>query len=168
MTNQSYPRNNDLSCEKVKELFDYKDGELFWKKIGPNKRTDRPAGAVNRDGYRRIKYMYKLYAVHRLVWTYHGNAPVAFIDHINGDVLDNRIENLRAATHSQNCMNTRLRSDNTSGIKGVRWSKLKQKWIGTVGVNYKNYCAGEFDTKEKAAEAVAKLRQELHGEFARS
>jgi hypothetical protein len=168
MTNQSYPRNNDLSCEKVKELFDYKDGELFWKKIGPNKRTDRPAGTVNRDGYRRIKYMYKLYAVHRLVWTYHGNAPVAFIDHINGDVLDNRIENLRAATHSQNCMNTRLRSDNTSGIKGVRWSKLKQKWIGTVGVNYKNYCAGEFDTKEKAAEAVAKLRQELHGEFARS
>ena len=168
MTNQSYPRNNDLSCEKVKELFDYKDGELFWKKIGPNKRTDRPAGAVNRDGYRRIKYMYKLYAVHRLVWTYHGNAPVAFIDHINGDVLDNRIENLRAATHSQNCMNTRLRSDNTSGIKGVRWSKLKQKWIGTVGVNYKNYCAGEFDTKEKATEAVAKLRQELHGEFARS
>jgi hypothetical protein len=168
MTNQSYPRNNDLSCEKVKELFDYKDGELFWKKIGPNKRTDRPAGAVNRDGYRRIKYMYKLYAVHRLVWTYHGNAPVAFIDHINGDVLDNRIENLRAATHSQNCMNTRLRSDNTSGIKGVRWSKLKQKWIGTVGVNYKNYCAGEFDTREKAAEAVAKLRQELHGEFARS
>ena len=168
MTNQSYPRNNDLSCEKVKELFDYKDGELFWKKIGPNKRNDRPAGAVNRDGYRRIKYMYKLYAVHRLVWTYHGNAPVAFIDHINGDVLDNRIENLRAATHSQNCMNTRLRSDNTSGIKGVRWSKLKQKWIGTVGVNYKNYCAGEFDTKEKAAEAVAKLRQELHGEFARS
>ena len=168
MTNQSYPRNNDLSCEKVRELFDYKDGELFWKKIGPNKRTDRPAGAVNRDGYRRIKYMYKLYAVHRLVWTYHGNAPVAFIDHINGDVLDNRIENLRAATHSQNCMNTRLRSDNTSGIKGVRWSKLKQKWIGTVGVNYKNYCAGEFDTKEKAAEAVAKLRQELHGEFARS
>jgi hypothetical protein len=168
MTNQSYPRNNDLSCEKVRELFDYKDGELFWKKIGPNKRTDRPAGTVNRDGYRRIKYMYKLYAVHRLVWTYHGNAPVAFIDHINGDVLDNRIENLRAATHSQNCMNTRLRSDNTSGIKGVRWSKLKQKWIGTVGVNYKNYCAGEFDTKEKAAEAVAKLRQELHGEFARS
>jgi hypothetical protein len=168
MTNQSYPRNNDLSCEKVRELFDYKDDELFWKKIGPNKRTDRPAGTVNRDGYRRIKYMYKLYAVHRLVWTYHGNAPVAFIDHINGDVLDNRIENLRAATHSQNCMNTRLRSDNTSGIKGVRWSKLKQKWIGTVGVNYKNYCAGEFDTKEKAAEAVAKLRQELHGEFARS
>jgi hypothetical protein len=126
MTNQSYPRNNDLSCEKVKELFDYKDGELFWKKIGPNKRTDRPAGTVNRDGYRRIKYMYKLYAVHRLVWTYHGNAPVAFIDHINGDVLDNRIENLRAATHSQNCMNRRVRFDSTSGIKGVHLEAKKK------------------------------------------
>jgi hypothetical protein len=168
MTNQSYPRNNDLSCEEANILFEYRDGELFWKQRGRSRQIGRPAGAVNRDGYRRIKYMYKLYAVHRLVWTYHGNDPVDFIDHINGDVLDNRIENLRAATHSQNCMNTRLRSDNTSGIKGVRWSKLKQKWIGTVGINYKNYCAGEFDTKEKAAEAVAKLRQELHGEFARS
>lgn len=167
MTNQSYPRNNDLSCEKVKELFDYKDGELFWKKPGPNKRTDRPAGAVNRNGYRRIKYMYKLYAVHRLVWTYHGNDPVDFIDHINGDVLDNRIENLRAATHSQNCMNRRQRCDNKSGIKGVRWDKLKQKWIGSVGLNYKNHYAGEFATKEEAGEAVAKLRAELHGVFAK-
>jgi hypothetical protein len=167
MTNQSYPRNNDLSCEKVKELFDYKDGELFWKKIGPNKRTDRPAGAVNRDGYRRIKYMYKLYAVHRLVWTYHGNAPVAFIDHINGDVLDNRIENLRAVTHSQNCMNRKMRRNSTSGIKGVHWNSKKEKWVACVGLNYKSYRAGEFDTKEEAAAAVAILREKLHGEYAK-
>ena len=168
MTNQSYSRNNDLSCEKVQELFDYKDGELFWKKPGPNKRTDRPAGAVNRDGYRRIKYMYKLYSVHRLVWTYHGNDPVDFIDHINGDVLDNRIENLRAATHSQNCMNTRLRSDSTSGIKGVHWNKAKQMWRGVVIVDGKHYYAGYFENKNDAGSEVAKLRQKLHGEYARS
>lgn len=166
MTNQSYPRNNDLSCEKVKELFDYKDGELFWKKPGPNKRTDRPAGAVNRDGYRRIKYMYKLYAVHRLVWTYHGNDPVDFIDHINGDVLDNRIENLRAATHSQNCMNRRVRFDSKSGVKGVTWKR--NKWHACITLDYKVYSGGYFDNKEDAIAAVDKLRKELHGEFARS
>jgi hypothetical protein len=80
MTNQSYPRNNDLSCEEANILFEYRDGELFWKQRGRSRQIGRPAGAINRDGYRRIKYMYKLYAVHRLVWTYHGNAPVAFID----------------------------------------------------------------------------------------
>ena len=166
MTNQSYPCNNDLSCEKVTELFEYKDGELFWKKPGPNKRTDRPAGAVNRDGYRRIKYMYKLYAVHRLVWTYHGNDPVDFIDHINGDVLDNRIENLRAATHSQNCMNRRVRFDSKSGVKGVTWRK--GKWYACIVVNYKRYSGGYFECKEEAIAAVDKLRKELHGDFARS
>ena len=98
MTNQSYSSNNDLLCEDAKVLFEYKDGELFWKQRGKSRQLGRPAGAVNRDGYRRIKYQGKLYAVHRLVWAYHGNEPVAFIDHINGDVLDNRIENLRGAT----------------------------------------------------------------------
>ena len=168
MTNQSYPRNNDLSREEANILFEYRDGELFWKQRGRSRQIGRPAGAVNRDGYRRIKYQGKLYAVHRLVWTYHGNKPADFIDHINGDVLDNRIENLRAATHSQNCMNKRQRCDNKSGIKGVRWDKLKQKWIGTVGLNYKNHYAGAFNTKEEAGEAVAKLRAELHGVFARN
>ena len=166
MTNQSCPLNNDLPCEKVKELFDYKDGELFWKKPGPNKRTDRPAGAVNRDGYRRIKYMYRLYAVHRLVWAYHGNEPVAFIDHINGDVSDNRIENLRGATHSQNCMNRRVRFDSKSGVKGV--TRKKGKWHACVTLDSKVYSGGYFDCKEDAIAAVDKLRKELHGEFARS
>ena len=166
MTNQSCPLNNDLPCEKVKELFDYKDGELFWKKPGPHKRTDRPAGAVNRNGYRQISFMHKLYAVHRLVWTYHSNEPVAFIDHINNNRLDNRIENLRAVTRSQNCMNSRQRSDNTSGIKGVHWDNKKEKWIARVGLNNKKYYLGAFCTKEKAALAVAESRQELHGEYA--
>ena len=98
----------------------------------------------------------------------HGKEPAPIIDHINGNKLDNRLENLRAVSQSQNSMNRKQRSDNTSGIKGVRWSKHKQKWIGTVGMNYKNYSVGEFDSKEDAAIAVAALREKLHGEFARS
>jgi hypothetical protein len=168
MTNQSYPRNNDLSCEEANILFEYRDGELFWKQRGRSRQLGRPAGAVNRDGYRRIKIMYKLYAVHRIVWTMHGNAPMDFIDHINGDVLDNRIENLRAVTHSQNCMNTRLRSDSTSGIKGVHWNNTKQMWRGVVIVDGKHYYVGYFKNKNDAGSEVAKLREKLHGEYART
>jgi len=166
MTNQSYSSNNDLLCEDAKALFEYKDGELFWKQRGKSRQLGRPAGAVNRDGYRRIKYQGKLYAVHRLVWAYHGNEPVAFIDHINGDVLDNRIENLRGATHSQNCMNRRVRFDSKSGVKGVTWKK--DKWYTCVILDYKRHSAGSFYNKEEAIVALDKLRKELHGEFARS
>jgi hypothetical protein len=166
MTNQSYSSNNDLLCEDAKVLFEYKDGELFWKQRGKSRQLGRPAGAVNRDGYRRIKYQGKLYAVHRLVWAYHGNEPVAFIDHINGDVLDNHIENLRGATHSQNCMNRRVRFDSRSGVKGV--TRRKDKWHACITLNYKCYSGGYFDCKEDAITAVDKLRKELHGEFARS
>jgi len=159
-------KTNELPADLLHELFEYRDGELLWKVGGNGRRIGMVAGAVNRDGYRRIKINYKLYAVHRLIWVMHGNKPAQFVDHINGDQLDNRIENLRAATHSQNCMNRRQRSDNKSGIKGVM--RKKDKWYGCVTLNYKVYPAGYFDHKEDAAAAVAKLRKELHGEFARA
>ena len=159
-------KTNELAADLLRELFEYRDGELYWKQPGKSRQMGRPAGGINGDGYRRIKINRKLYAVHRLVWVMHGNDPVPFVDHINGDVLDNRIENLRAATHSQNCMNRRQRSDNKSGIKGVM--RKKDKWYGCVTLNYKVYPAGYFDRKEDAAAAVDKLRKELHGEFARA
>lgn len=166
MTNQSYPRNNDLSCEEANVLFEYRDGELYWKQRGRSCQMGRPAGGINGDGYRRIKINRKLYAVHRLVWVMHGNDSVPFVDHINGDVLDNRIENLRAATHSQNCMNRRVRFDSKSGVKGV--NLRKGKWHTCVILNNEKYSAGTFDRKEDAIAAVDKLRKKLHGEFARS
>ena len=139
-------KTNELAADLLHELLEYRDGELYWKQPGKSRQMGRPAGGINGDGYRRVKINRKLYAVHRLVWVMHGNDPVPFVDHINGDVLDNRIENLRAATHSQNCM----------------------KWYGCITLDYKVYPAGYFDSKEDAAAAVDKLRKELHGEFARS
>lgn len=166
MTNRSYPRTNDLTREEANELFEYRDGHLYWKISGNGRKVGMLAGSKSGDGYICVRIRYKLYRVHRLVWAMHGNDPAPFIDHINGDQLDNRIENLRAATHSQNCMNRRQRSDNKSGIKGVM--RKKDKWYGCVTLNYKVYPAGYFDCKEDAAAAVDKLRKELHGEFARS
>lgn len=159
-------KTNELPADLLHELFEYRDGELYWKQPGKSRQMGRPAGGINGDGYRRIKINGKLYAVHRLVWVMHGNDPVPFVDHINGEVLDNRIENLRAATHSQNCMNRRVRFDSKSGVKGVTWKK--NKWYTCVILDYKRHSAGSFDNKEEAIVALDKLREELHGEFARS
>ena len=159
-------KTNELAADLLHELLEYRDGELYWKQPGKSRQMGRPAGGINGDGYRRVKINRKLYAVHRLVWVMHGNDPVPFVDHINGDVLDNRIENLRAATHSQNCMNRRVRFDSKSGVKGV--TLKKGKWHACVTLDYKVYSGGYFDSKAEAIAAVDKLRKKLHGEFARS
>ena len=89
------------------------------------------------------------------------------LDHIDGNQLNNRIENLRPITVSQNQRNTKLRKDSTSGIKGVSWQKQTNKWIGQVWHQKKLYRAGAFQDKDQCAAAVKKLRESLHGEFAR-
>jgi hypothetical protein len=159
-------KTNDLAADLLHELFEYRDGKLYWKQPGKSRQMGKPAGSVIGDGYACIRIKYKLYRVHRLVWVMYGNEPVPYIDHINGDKLDNRIENLRAATHSQNCMNRCQRSDNKSGVKGVRLKK--GKWYGSIMFNGKTHSAGYFIEKEDAVVAVDRLRKELHGEFARS
>ena len=159
-------KSNELAADVLHELFEYKEGHLYWKVPGRSRRMGKPVGSISADGYVRVKINYKHYRVHRLVWAMHGKEPVELIDHINGNKLDNRIENLRAATQSQNCMNRCQRSDNKSGVKGVM--RKKGKWYGCVTLDQKVHSAGYFDRKEDAAAAVDKLRKELHGKFARS
>ena len=96
------------------------------------------------------------------------DAPIGFeVDHINGNTLDNRRCNLRLATSTQNGCNTRRRSDNTSGYKGVCWDAQQSKWKARVQVNGRQYHAGFHDTAEAAYAARCALAERLHGEFAR-
>jgi hypothetical protein len=104
---------------------------------------------------------------HRLVWIMHGKDPVPMLDHIDGDQLNNRIENLRPITVSENQRNTKLRKDSTSGIKGVSWISTRKRWSGQVWHKGKLYRAGDFHDKQECATAVRQLRESLHGEFAR-
>lgn len=154
--------------EYLQELFAYEDGELYWRVYrrggtAPGKK----AGTVNGNGYKVVGIDYKKYQVHRIIWVLNGNPEDEFIDHINGNKTDNRIENLRAVDmHGNNC-NIGLRRDSTSGIKGVSWSKATRKWVGQVWHQHKLYRAGAFDSKEECALAVQELRCRLHREFAR-
>lgn len=129
------------------------------------------AGYVGVDGYPRLKFtvageVYNLLH-HHVVWAMHkGGWPPNLLDHRNRNPLDRRIENLRAATHSQNICNTAPRRDSKTGIKGV-YRRNKNSFRAAIMLNGKRTSLGDFRTLDAAAAAYRKAALELHGEFAR-
>lgn len=104
--------------------------------------------------------------LHRLI----ANPPTGMVvDHINGDMLDNRRENLRVCTRQQNMMNQRKRVDNTSGYKGVaRHTRSRRKpFKAYIKKDGKQHHLGNFETAEAAAQAYDDAARLLHGEYAR-
>ena len=159
---------NTLTQELVKELFDYRDGKLYWKTDrGTNKLKGLRAGSDTFHGYRVIVINRKLYKEHRLVFLLHRGYLPNFLDHINGEKNDNRIENLRPATALENNRNAKIRVDNTSGAKGVSWHSSGKKWQATININGKLTYLGLFKTMNEAVETVKKAREQHHKEFAR-
>lgn len=92
--------------------------------------------------------------------------PSESVDHINGNALDNRRENLRIATHSQNQANRRRLTRNTSGFKGVTWNKSILKWQAAIKVNGKSIHLGMFVNAADAAIAYDRKAVEAFGSFA--
>ena len=93
----------DLTKEEINNLFYYTDdGHLHWK-IKPNRRIKIGSIAgTNKEGYIRTKYDGKQYCTHRLIYTLHYGIPKYYIDHIDGNTSNNRINNLRDVTLSVN------------------------------------------------------------------
>lgn len=155
-----------ISKEEVRNLFRYEDGELLWRKNPRGRKTTNPiAGTVNSSGYKVITTGGKKIHAHRMVWTYFNGWPTFWVDHQNRNTLDNRIENLRPAMRHQNCQNSALRTDNTSGVKGVSWSNRYGLWVMQIHNNGKKY-SKRFKDFEEAGEFTELVRQELHGVFA--
>lgn len=88
------------------------------------------------------------------------------VDHIDGDGLNNRRENLRLATPAQNSANMRARPGSLSGFKGVTWSKNAKRWRAKIRANGRHRHLGYFTSEEEAARAYDDAARELHGEFA--
>lgn len=83
-----------------------------------------------------------------------------------GNTLDNRRSNLRIATRSQNCSNSRRRRKNPYGFKGIHFKKSIGRWVAKIQANKKQFHLGCYQTPEAAYEAYCAAARKLHGEFA--
>ena len=90
------------------------------------------------------------------------------IDHINGNGLDNRKENLRWVTPSQNQHNRRKTKNNTySKYKGVSWDRQHKVWVAKISVNYKRIYLGGYKTEITTAKAYDQAAQKYFGKYAK-
>ena len=148
--------------------YDAESGLFYWNKETSKRLIKGSVAGTVDGGYVMIGIDRKQYRAHRLAWLYvYGEIPKEQVDHINCIKTDNRIENLRLASHGQNCSNREKQSNNTSGYKGVCFIKSKEKWRARIGYNGKKIYIGLFNTAKEASYAYKEKAIELHGEFAK-
>lgn len=153
---------------KVKNLFDYVDGKLFWKVCPAHKvKIGDAVGSLRPNGYWHTQINGKRYYNHRIIFLWHHGYLPTKLDHIDGNSLNNKVENLRPATDIENACNAKVRIDNTSGVKGVSWQKNYRKWVVQLRVNKKIKRIGYFDDLELADLVAVMARDKYYGKFAR-
>ena len=162
-----------INVERVRELFEYRDGQLFWKVSRGRGGGAAPAGSragwINKDCYRYVIIDNRAFKEHRVIYALcHGADPAHMqVDHIDGDRANNCIDNLRLATAAQNKRNLNgLARRNTSGFRGVHWHKKNNKWCARAKYAGKIIHGGYFTDKQEAANRASELRRQYYGEFA--
>ncbi len=175
--NQLYP-----TAEFVRECFRYEDGRLFYQERPPHhfkthraylswnaRWVGKEAGAIQTDkrGNRRCRLNFagRMLRRYQIVWAIHMDAWADQIDHKNRNSLDDRFENLRLATTSQNAGNTGVRLASVSGYKGVEYRASKGTWSARIMVGGVRMYLGSFDNPEAARTAYEAASREHRGEF---
>jgi hypothetical protein len=160
-------KESRFSKEELLVLFTHREGTLYWNHDRSNKvKQGDIAGTLTSVGYNRVTINKEHYAAHRLIWVIHnGSIPVGFVvDHINGIRNDDRIENLRLATLSQNQQNRKF--SKTELGKGVSYEKARKKYRAQIMIAQKSTLIGRFNTAEEAHTAYCEAASLLFGEFA--
>ena len=156
------------TSEQLKSLFwyDSKTGNLI-RKVSTNSNTKvgDTAGRITSAGYRQVSVYGKKYVAHHLIWVYHYNEWPKELDHINRVRDDNRIENLRLATRTQNLYNRLSYKGSKSRYKGVSLHKASGKWCAYHQTPEGSKWLGLFNTEKEAAEVYKKATKGLHKEF---
>jgi hypothetical protein len=174
------------SVEELRSALDYnRDTGLFtWKyrenasKCWNSRWAGKPAGSkVSRKGSQVLPYLIVTIELngmrlraHRVAWAMvHGTWPSGEIDHINGNPLDNRIENLRDVSRQENSKNQQRRSNNKSGVPGVGFDKQTNSWYASIMIDGKHIKLGRFKSFLEAVRArqEALIRYGFHANHGR-
>jgi len=151
----------------TKELFSYERGRLSWRISPANHiKTGDLAGTISIKGYRCIRINNKGHYEHRIIFLMFKGYLPKYLDHIDGDGLNNNIENLRECTESQNQHNRSLNKNNRSGVKGVSWDAKSKQWRAGLVAKREFIYLGLFWDIETAAQMLRIERLKRHGVFA--
>jgi|AntAceMinimDraft_5_1070358.scaffolds.fasta_scaffold240594_1 hypothetical protein len=162
-----------IPLDLVAKFFDYNEisGVLTWaKQRGRRGKKGLQAGYFDGEGYLRVRIGKSAYFGHRVVWAVHyGEDPGDMeVDHINCLPFDNRIQNLRLCIRSENARNTKIRKNNSSGLKGVYFKISDEKWVAQICKDGSVIHLGRFDAPGDASCAYNEASKLLHGRFGRT
>ncbi len=161
-------KSNTLTQERLQELLHYdpETGVFTWRISRGRSVAGSRAGAINHHGYSQIQIDGVIYRAHNLAWLYvNGSFPTISLDHANCVKSDNRLDNLRVATNSQNGANYRVTRRNKSGYKGV--TTLKRGYCAKIMVAGDLRYLGFFKSPIDAARAYDSAAVDAFGEYAR-
>lgn len=156
-----------ISIDLLKSVLKYNKttGDFTWIKTLNNRAiTGKKAGTKDFEGYIKIRIFKKEYRAARLAWFFmYEKWPEHYIDHINGDVTDNRIKNLRDVTQRENCQN-RKSHRNGRTVGACKSGSLKNPWTSYIWHDQKRIRLGIFKTEKEASEAYFKKIKEIKNE----
>lgn len=162
-----------ITQRQLKEALKYdpETGLFYW--LQSRRRNVRRAGDIaglpRKKGYSQIWIDNKPYSSHRLAFLYMTGEWPKVVDHVDGDITNNRWNNLRECHGSTlNNANMKRPSRNTSGVKGVSWSSASGKWYASIMRHGKSFNLGYYESKDHAAAAYREAASRLFNEFARA
>ncbi len=158
-----------LTKDIVDKLFQYKNGKLYWKSSNGSMKVGSQVGCITATikgskGYYATRIKGRRIYLHKIVFFMFHNYIPKRIRFLDGNTLNYSIENLKDCTSSEILFRAKIRNDNTSGYKGISWSKRRNKWVGWISKDKKKTWLGYFDSKNKAYQAYINKSIELYGE----
>ena len=158
------------SRQEILHSLDYNPETGIFTWIHPSKYVPwlkgHTAGCVGSGGYIAIKFSGGCFKAHRLAWVIiHGCNPLGVVDHKDGNIQNNRADNLRDLNPSQSAINKPIYANNNSGFKGVR--AVRGKWRSVIRASGRRIHLGYYNTVEEGAAAYEAAALIHHGEFRR-
>lgn len=155
---------HDICIERLRELFCIDEaGNLVRLNSTKMSKAGSIAGYKRKDGRLEVYVDRQRFFVHRIIFALaNGTWPIEQIDHINGNPSDNRPENLRHCSNTENQQNVSLRKDSTSGLIGVSFSKATNKWKAEIKSDGDTIYLGVFKSKYDAHAAYLQAKSTYH------